>query len=438
MSISDVVQVTIQTETAGTPRAGFGVPLILSPHTLNADRVRTYDSLADLVADGFSTTGPEYLMATALLAQTPKPSSFKIGRLANRPVPSIRLVPTAQNSTTYTVGINATSASFTSDSSATVAEITAGLETAIDALAVSGLVTTDNGTSLDLTGAAGVWFSVGVTAEMSTRLQVSNLTPDPGYAADLAAIAVVDNDWYGMLNFYNSKVNVEAIATYAEANEKLFIAQTQDTAIINTTESGTDDVAESLESSARMRTALIWHEAGNKFADAAWAGRLLPTDPGSETWHLKNLSGPTAVAMTSTQRTNGKNKNVTLYYTLGASAKTFGGKVSGGEWIDVIRFRDWLKNGIQTEVFNVLSRNDKVPFTDAGIAAIKAAVLKVLAEGVEVGGLVEDPAPKCTAPKAADVSSGNKALRNLPDVKFDAVLAGAIHITSITGTLSVS
>ena len=42
-----------------------------------------------------------------------------------------------------------------------------------------------------------------------------------------------------------------------------------------------------------------------------------------------------------------------------------------------------------------------------------------------------------SAPRAADVSSGNKAIRHLPDVTFQATLAGAIHSLTITGRVSV-
>ena len=57
-----------------------------------------------------------------------------------------------------------------------------------------------------------------------------------------------------------------------------------------------------------------------------------------------------------------------------------------GEWIDVIRFRDWLKADMQTRVFQVLKSNRKVPFTDSGIGLVEGAMERSLKEGQDIGG----------------------------------------------------
>ena len=61
----------------------------------------------------------------------------------------VRLVPTATNSTAYSVVVNGTTYTYTSDSSATVAEITAGLAALINA-GSSGASAVDNTTSMDV------------------------------------------------------------------------------------------------------------------------------------------------------------------------------------------------------------------------------------------------------------------------------------------------
>ena len=55
---------------------------------------------------------------------------------------------------------------------------------------------------------------------------------------------------------------------------------------------------------------------------------------------------------------------------------------------------------------------------------------------VRTGFLAEDPAPAVLAPKAADVSSADKAARNLPGVTGTATLAGAINSTQVAITLT--
>ena len=81
--------------------------------------------------------------------------------------------------------------------------------------------------------------------------------------------------------------------------------------------------------------------------------------------------------------------------------------------------------------------NDKVPFTDPGIAQVEGAVRGVLNQSVGQGILSEDPEFTVTVPKAADVSTVDKSNRLLPDVKFTGTLAGAIHEVDIDGTVSV-
>lgn len=75
--------------------------------------------------------------------------------------------------------------------------------------------------------------------------------------------------------------------------------------------------------------------------------------------------------------------------------------------------------------------------TDSGIASIKNVLKAQLQQGVDRGVLASDPAPVVTAPRAADVSPVDKANRLLPDVKFQATIAGAVHAVQIRGIVSL-
>jgi hypothetical protein len=280
------------------------------------------------------------------------------------------------------------------------------------------------------------WNDVEVL-DLADLLSIAQTHADPGVAADLAAILLENTTWYAIVNAYNSLAMVTAIAAWAEANGKLFLASTQDSAVITTAKSGTDDIGEALQAAAYARTSIIYHPATGSFIGAAWGGRVLPLDPGSETWAYKALAGVAQYTLTPTQRANALAKNVNIYETVAGLPMTNTGIVSAGEYIDVIRFRDWLVARIQERVASLLANANKVPFTDAGIAQVEAEVRAQLREGVGVGGLSDNPMPKVTVPKAKDVSSGDKAARILRNVQFDAVLAGAIHSLVISGTVSV-
>lgn len=437
MPISDIVNVSISIASAGFPRTGYGTALILSSHTLYSDRVRSYSKTADMVTDGFSATGPEVAMAAALFAQTPRPRTVKVGRLANRPLQSFKITPVAANSTSYAFEVNGNAVEFTSDGSGTAQEINTGLELDITALSISGITTTDGATDLDLDMSVGNFLSVEVDPTMTGRLALLEDTADPGLAADLTAIALADNDWYGVAAPWHSKAINEAIATYAESNVKLALLQTADSLTINNAFSGTDDVGESLKAGSKLRSRLVYHPRNDDFFGVAEAGRIFPTDPGSASWSDKDLAGVTYYTLTTTQRANATARNLGLYERLGDVGRTRNGKTSGGEWVDVVIARDSLVTDIQAAVYDVISAGDKLPYTAEGIEAVGGAIRGELADAVKRGVLASFPAPAVFTPAIEDVSPTDKANRVLTGVTFDAVLAGAIvAVDPINGALT--
>lgn len=455
--LSDFVDVTITTVSTVLARAGFGVALILSANMTTTARTVECASLAEVAAvSGISADSPEYQMASVLFSQARKPKKVILGRLANKPTQKWTVsVPTLPSSgvanTTvykfYVTGVNLSTeheVSYTSDGSATNDEIVTGLQTAFDALSLSGITSSLSGSSgskvLNLTAnASGTMFSTRVPTGMHGYLWIAASHADPGFAADLTAIRNENDTWYAVLNPWPSKLYTVAIANAVESitdGQKIHIARTNETEAIQLALTGTG-VAQTLNSAARERTTLWWNGYNDSFLDAAVAGLLLPTDPGSETWAFKTVSGPAADVLTSTQRSNALAAQANVYTSTAGVKITQLGTVSSGEYVDVVRGRDWLSSRLAEDVFGLMASLQKIPFTDAGIAIVENAVRGVLQEGIAVGLLSNDPAPVVTVPKAADVSAENKAARLLPDVNFTATLAGAIHKAELNGTISV-
>ena len=124
---------------------------------------------------------------------------------------------------------------------------------------------------------------------------------------------------------------------------------------------------------------------------------------------------------------------------------TQNGKVAAGEWIDVIRFRDWLQEEMTVNIFNALVNSDKIPYTDTGIAIIENQMRAALRLGQTRGGIApteydedgnENLGFTIEVPLASSISANTKASRILEDVKFTARLAGAIHAVDIKGSLT--
>ena len=164
----------------------------------------------------------------------------------------------------------------------------------------------------------------------------------------------------------------QSIADWTESNEKLCVCETT-------------GISASPVSDAMFRTAVIHATKENDCVNAAYAAKFLSYEPGSELWAYKSLSTVEAQSLSTTDISSLESRNVSYYTTIGSQAMVQGGKVSAGEWIDTIRFRDWLKTQIQQNVINLLLSLPKVPYTDPGIGLVQNAVTAALDAGVEAG-----------------------------------------------------
>lgn len=99
--------------------------------------------------------------------------------------------------------------------------------------------------------------------------------------------------------------------------------------------------------------------------------------PGGETWANARLAGITYDGLAEGQALAAHAKNANTFEQMRSFAVTQTGKVAAGEWIDVIRGRDWLAEQVKIEVATQLvNAPGKVPFTDDGIQVLVAGVRK--------------------------------------------------------------
>jgi len=537
MSIDNLVNVSITATQAGITRAGFGTALVAAYHQRSLDRVLTFTSSAAMLTAGFTPDDPAYRKVAAAFAQNPRPARVKVGRRANPPTMVFTLTPSLPAAgQAYTLEVGGHTVTYTADGSPTVAEWTAGVTAALNALtdpdavvasalsaiapqtltgaALDGVLggttftptrqvsltfsaeadwlagtatvtgTDANGaelvetfsvpaggdttllgtkrfarvTSIALPAGDGIagTFTAGVrgpvtavdgatlvtctappgllhTVTVPDGVSYADISADPGLAADLAAIFVADPDWYGLLLDTQNVADIEAAATWTEANRKLFAAQSADTAI---TTSATTDIASRLKASAWARTTLWYHPRVGQELAVAIMGQRLTSDPGSDTWAYKTVAGVAAYALNATAQGHLEGKWANWYQAVQGVNITFPGKVSANEWVDIVRGVDWLRAQIQEGAFGLLVGSPKIPYTDDGIDRVTGMVRAKLLGGIRVGLLAEDPTFTVSAPAVADVPSITRAARHLPGVTFAAPLAGAIHTLTFTGVVS--
>lgn len=251
--------------------------------------------------------------------------------------------------------------------------------------------------------------------------------------------------FYGIhLTDFKDAADVQAAIEWTEANEKVFAFEytnIDDCPVKNFSYYRSfgmfSGLADGYDAEDQPKT--------NEYAALAWMAKCFGYDPGTETWHLKSLATIVPSLLSTDQKKMLENISINSFRRYAGDNVTFGGNMLSGEWIDVIRFRDWLKNEMQVRVFNALKVNRKVPFTDSGIGLIEGAMNAVLSEGQTIGGIAETeydsddnaiPGYTVTVPRSADLTEIERKSRKLTGCKYTARLAGAIHAVEIEGYLT--
>lgn len=463
MPLSDICQVNITTQNPGLTAAGFGIPLFPSATATWVERTRTYNTTTDVVAD-FPVTTPEYHAAAAYFDQDPAPPTIMVGRLANKPTQIFTIAIATVVSTAgthYRVRLNDLSAGSSGAGIGAVADfptvgsdtndsIVTGIVAAITALGISGVTATATGSVgskvVTVTMTQAKWMGIEVydvaVGALGGLMNLTETTADAGITADLNAINTESKAWYGLNLLFKSAAIISAAAGFVESNTKLFPVATADTLVASQALGVGTDIAQTLKSASRARTAPFFHPRNDEFADCAETGRFFPISPGGDNWNMKSLSGVTPAAFSATQITNLEAKLCNFYYALsGAGAanaiNVIGGNglVSANEYIDAIRFRDWWVAQVQTGVVNERYNANKIPNDDTGIARLEKVIRKANTQGIAAGGILAGSV-SITVPKAADEPLADRQSRTLNGMNVEYELAGAINKLVVNAAIS--
>ena len=248
--------------------------------------------------------------------------------------------------------------------------------------------------------------------------------------------ALNNGDWYGIVATMTTSTLLMTVATWCNTNHKLFGFTLADNADLPAITS--DYVYAFVYPNASMPTF-------GAYLHVAAMAKCFTYAPGTETWAYKTLESVGVSSYTEAQVATQLAKNCNVYTQIGGKNVTYNGITLGGEWIDIMRYVDYLASAIQQSVYSLLSASVKVPYNAAGLVAIGAAIQKVLAKGQADGAIdstdyADDgtviPGYTVTLPDMADISSATRATRVLSGVKFTARLTGAIHTVQIEGTLT--
>ena len=183
----------------------------------------------------------------------------------------------------------------------------------------------------------------------------------------------------------------------------------------------------------------------NAYLHVAAVAKCLSYPSGAETWAFKQLAGVYPSNFSGILKKIFMDEHSNYFAQYAGRKITMNGQVRAGEWIDVIRGRDWLQNDMRLRIFNLLLMNPKIAYTDNGIALVQnemiASLKSAQARGIvaeneydEDGNLV--PGFRVSVPKSQSLTATQKASRILTECKFSARLAGAIHAVGVNGALT--
>ncbi len=459
MPFQDTVNAATRLAITSSAATNLSNSMIIDLNSYFSERIVNFSSIAEVNASQIAKDGKLYGALVHAFAQPNAKTPIYVGR---RNAATTTLTPTVNNTTTYSVtlqAINTTDnsvtdqydAEYTSDADATAVEITAGLLVAINALAIPAteLTVTDTAGTLVVTPAANRNQIVTEVANMSqTFSTIEN-------AADCyTEITTVNNeDFYYVCTTQRDHTFVidlagQIAATGSSNKPKIFRVSDNNIASILAQEipSNTADLLGKIEDLELGRVSTEWHDQSDtlfpELAAFVYQGSFFA---GTQTFKfMVNNTTPQARhpllgrPLTPSEVGHILDRNSSVATKERGNTLYHGGSLasSSTDWIDNQIIADWITDTIEVRVLDVfLNRSNAglpITFTKGDISIIKNTVDNVLVEGVERKMLSGFEA--CTVP--SNISFTDQAGRLLKDVKWVGYLAGKAHFAIIDGSLT--
>lgn len=258
----------------------------------------------------------------------------------------------------------------------------------------------------------------------------------------------VDNDWYYLLTDKDDDDYVIALAKFAEASEpseaelgagvedhrKFYMGQTSNKAFVCNT----------------ARAAVIYADADhlNEEPDASYTGNVGPFYPTSVTWKFKRPQDGNATTtklitlpiLTDGERDALLENHVNFLTEEYKRQYVKDGTCLNGEFIDVVLGGDWIAKRMRDLLYDIMLANANINYGDDGFGLIGTAVVQALAEATDLNIIARDPESKTgvftvVIPKYAESTEDQRRNRVMPDITWEAQLAGAVHQVKTKGVL---
>jgi len=237
-----------------------------------------------------------------------------------------------------------------------------------------------------------------------------------------------NNDFYYLVSVEQGDEEITALAEWISTQDKIYAVSTSSDTLYTTLSGLYDNVF------------VLVHDQPRQYPAEGLVAQLAPLPIGSYTWTFKTIHGVTPAAYDDTKINDIHDHNACTYIRESGVDITSHGVATSGEYMDIVQSMHFLKARLAEAVFQLLAKNPKIPYTDAGIAMVVAEVDKVLKQAFRQGIIADEngePLYSITVPKRADIPANTRAQRILPNIEWTATIAGAVEKVEIRGTLMI-
>jgi hypothetical protein len=241
----------------------------------------------------------------------------------------------------------------------------------------------------------------------------------------LNTLIETNNNWYFLTCTNNSNDIVQELAKWTDTQMKVFFVTTQNLGLPALMEN--------------ENTAVYYHDDEEDFIAEGLVAIGAVNDPGSITFKFKTVSGSKAANINITELNQLHKDNGNSYIRKMGVLQTTEGKMTNGEYIDIVMGVHWLQSKMEEELMYLAVNNKKIPYSNEGISMIVGVITSVLQRGADMGIILKDENDKAVYDikvlKREEVPQNDVANRVYKGITWNAKLEGAIHLSNINGTV---
>lgn len=239
----------------------------------------------------------------------------------------------------------------------------------------------------------------------------------------LKAVLAENSDWFFLTCTDNSVETIKGLSELVAVENKIYAVT------VNKLED-----TKALEEEIFDNTFVYYNDDVDSFVAEAVAV-VMSYNIGGRTAKFKQLQNVKAAKVSLTELNNLHKNNMQSYITKLGVNQTSEGKVLSGEYIDVVLGEYWIRFRMEEALQRLALTQEKIPYTNKGIAMIVGEVNKILSRAVDQG-IVEEGQYRVDYKLREDVPSNEVALRKYNYVRWTAMLQGAIHTGQISGIIT--